>query len=334
MVCGHKLTEHYHVWGKGWKRRANKEYDRLKDAVENSGANASIAKQRIEEYKKRVEDSRVVFDESQKELIERIEILQNTVIARDYIESAFILEYRLLLETGEDERFPSGRRKAELEKTIESCGLKSELQRISEKAWLTEPEIRPILNDDAGKKDEWVDETQDNSLNLFDLMSKQKHVIQSLSVDAQVDRALQEARDFLHDSSTTRRAPKKHTRRRTVSDAILSSAKSRGKKKEDSDTDDGWRQQLIAGVMKGLNRKEFEPSRSRSASPPLRDRHPGVVTPKLSVGNPMLKEDEIRNFNPEDDSDSSADVVPHINRSNDMVESPKKVRPILPNTVV
>ena len=39
MVCGHKLTEHYHVWGKGWKRRVNKEYNRLKDSVENCGAN-------------------------------------------------------------------------------------------------------------------------------------------------------------------------------------------------------------------------------------------------------------------------------------------------------
>lgn len=83
---------------------------------------ASISKQRIEEYKKRVEESRMVFDEQQKELIERIEILQNTVIAVNYIESSFILEYRLLLETSDDERFPSGRRKAELEKTIESCG--------------------------------------------------------------------------------------------------------------------------------------------------------------------------------------------------------------------
>merc|ERR550532_2579146 len=76
MVCGKSLRDHYHVWGKGWRKRANKEYERLQKVVEESSPNVSVAKQRIEDYTKRVIDTRRHFYEQQTELIEKIEEFQ------------------------------------------------------------------------------------------------------------------------------------------------------------------------------------------------------------------------------------------------------------------
>merc|ERR1719204_805099 len=150
-----------------------------------------LSKHRIEDYKKRVEDTRLSFEEQQQELTERIEIFQNTIAISNFIKSTFLLEYRLLLELSENDEFGSGRRKADLEKRIESCGCKSDLQSLTEP-----PTCTNVLDTDLEHDSDSFAMTEDNSLNLFNLMSQQK---QYKSVDDQVDRALQEAREFLQE---------------------------------------------------------------------------------------------------------------------------------------